>query len=199
MKNEKTIFKIAEKNEGYLETKEVVDKNIRKEVLSKLVEKGLLERVDRGLYITSETIPDEYYLIQKKCKQGIFSHETALYFWGLSDRIPGKYHITVPSGYNVSHITSKYSNVAFHYIKPELLKMGKTTKETPFGQLVYVYDCERTICDILKNKNNMDRQIFSDAIKLYFSKKNIDLRKLSKYAKNLRVEEKLRIYTEILL
>jgi predicted transcriptional regulator of viral defense system len=198
MKNENRVLEITRKN-GQIETKEVVNKNIRKEVLSKLIEKGLLERVDRGLYITSESIPDEYSIIQKKCRQGIFSHETALYFWDLSDRVPGDYHLTVPSGYNVSHITAKYSNIVFHYIKPEFLNLGITSKKTPFGQKVNVYDRERTICDIVKNKSNMDTQIFSDAMKRYFKNKKIDLRKLYKYAEVLGVEEKLRIYAEVLL
>jgi predicted transcriptional regulator of viral defense system len=198
MKNENRVLEITRKN-GQIETKEVVENNIRKEVLSKLTRKGLLERVDRGLYITSESVPDDYSIIQKKCRQGIFSHETALYFWDLSDRVPGGYHLTVPSGYNVSHITVKYSNIVFHYIKPELLNLGITNKKTPFGQIVNVYDRERTICDILKNKNNMDTQLFSDAMKRYFKSKKNDLRKLYKYAKKLRVEEKLRIYAEVLL
>ena len=39
----------------------------------------------------------------------IFSYATALYFHGLSDRIPNTIHITLPHGYNATHIKKKHT------------------------------------------------------------------------------------------
>ena len=40
------------------------------------------------------------YLLQRKYGRGIYSHDTALYLLGYSDRIPAKYTMTFPKGYN---------------------------------------------------------------------------------------------------
>ena len=46
---------------------------------------------------------------------------------------------------------------------------------------------ERTICDILRDRNNQDPAIVNDALKRYVRKKEKDLNKLMKYAKELRL------------
>lgn len=199
MNEEKRILEIIRKNNGFLETKEVVKNKIRKEALKKLLDEKKLERVSRGVYIIPEIFPDEYKLLQLKCRKGIYSYGTALYFWDLSDRVPAVYHLTVAQGYNSKHITKEYDNVVFHYVKPEILALGLTEKQSPFGQTVRVYNPERTICDLLKNKDKIDIQIFSDAINFYFRRKERNIIDLSKYAKILGVEEKLRLYTEVLI
>ena len=60
-----------------------------------------------------------------------------------------------------------------------------------------LYDKERCICDFIKDKNKVDVQIYTQAIKDYF-KGNVDIGKLLKYSKILKLEEKVRTYTEIL-
>lgn len=193
------VLMLARKNGGYLRTEDVVRNNIRREVLKQAVQQGRLERVARGIYLIPEVIPDEYKLLQLRCRQGIFSYSTALFLWQLSSTIPEKFDITVPQGYNAEHITRDNQKVVFHYVKPEILELGLTDKVSPFGQKVRVYDRERTICDLLKDKHKIDVQIFSDAMSSYFRSREVNLRRLSKYARALHVEEILRLYTEVLL
>lgn len=64
---------------------------------------------------------------------------------------------------------------------------------------IKVYDKERTICDIVKNRNNMDMEIFSKALKNYVKSSNKNLRKLMKYAKELKIEKKMKEYMEMIL
>lgn len=63
---------------------------------------------------------------------------------------------------------------------------------------VRCYDLERTICDIVKEKDKMDPQIFSDAMNQYFDNKKINSRLLMKYAKALKVEDEIIKYIEVL-
>ena len=58
---------------------------------------------------------------------------------------------------------------------------------------------ERTICDILRDRNNQDPAVVNDSIKRYLNKKDKDLNKLMKYAGLLRVENVIRPYLEVLL
>ena len=62
-----------------------------------------------------------------------------------------------------------------------------------------MYDKERTILDIIKDKDRIDTQVFSEAIKSYFTGKEKNLLKLSKYAVKMNMEQALKLYTEVLL
>jgi hypothetical protein len=85
------------------------------------------------------------------------------------------------------------------YSKRELYDLGVITMDSPAGFPVKVYDKERTICDIVRDKPNMDLQVFVGALKGYVGRKDKDLSKLMEYAKALRVDSKIRDYMEVLL
>ena len=74
-----------------------------------------------------------------------------------------------------------------------------TTMQTPFGHSVPVYDMERTICDLLRSRKNVEMQVFQDALKQYAKRKDKNLRMLMKYAAMFHVENILRPYLEVLL
>jgi hypothetical protein len=80
-----------------------------------------------------------------------------------------------------------------------LYLLGKITKETSFKHEVRTYDIERTICDILRDRNNQDPNVVNEAIKRYLHRKEKNLNKLMKYAKLLRIEKVLRPYLEVII
>lgn len=197
MTNADKIMKIIQKNNGYLNTKQIKQANINTMELTRLVKKNKLERVTRGYYVVANSFYDDYYKYQLKSKNCIFSHTTALYLYDLSDRTPLYFDVTVPIGYNGS--LSKDKNIRLHYVKRNNLTLGLTTIKSPFGAKIKVYDLERTICDIIKNRNNMDKEIFAKALKRYSTSKEKDLYKLIKYAQKLNIEKKVIEYMEVLL
>ena len=191
------ILKLTNKNNGYITTKEVVENGINKTFLTNMVRNGKLIRISKGYYGLPDYIEDEYYKIASKSKNARFSLATALYLHNLSDRIPLVYNITLPYGY--SGILQKEKNVVITSVKREILDLGMIEMTSPFGMKIKVYDVERTICDIIKNKNKMDAEIFSKALKEYAKSKNKNLSKLTKYAKSLNIEKKVSEYMEVLL
>ena len=197
MTNADKIMKIANENNGYITTKQVRDANIKTIELTRLVEQNKLERITRGYYAITNSFCDDYYKYQLKSKNCIFSHSTALYFYDLSDRTPLYFDMTVPVGYNGS--LSKDKNVVLHYVKKENIELGLVEIESPFGMKLRCYDRERTICDIIKYKNHMDKEIFVKALKRYSNSKQKDLVKLMRYTKKLNIEKKVIEYMEILL
>lgn len=191
------ILKIVEKNNGYVTTKEIVKNGINKTFLTNMVKNGTLVRISRGYYGLPNYIEDEYYKIASKSKNARFSMATALYLHNLSDRTPLVYNVTLPFGY--SGVLQKEKNVILNFVKRELLDLGAIEMTSPFGMKIQVYDVERTICDIIKNKNKMDAEIFSKALKDYAKSRNKNLSKLTKYAKAMNIEKKVSEYMEVLL
>lgn len=191
------ILKIIEKNNGYVTTREVVENGINKIFLTNMVRNGKLVRISRGYYGLPNYIEDDYYKLASKSKNARYSMATALYLHNLSDRTPLVYNITLPFGYNGA--LQKEKNVVLNFVNRKILDLGMIEMTSPFGMKIKVYDIERTICDIIKNKNKMDAEIFSKALKEYARSKNKNLTKLTKYAKTMNIENKVREYMEVLL
>ena len=87
------------------------------------------------------------------------------------------YNVTLPFGY--SGALQKEKNVILNFVKRDILDLGAIEMESPFGIKIKVYDVERTICDIIKNKNKIDAEIFSNALKDYAKSKSKNLSKLA--------------------
>ena len=196
MNDEEKVLELIKKNNGTIKTSDIVSQNINKMSLVRLVKKGLIERIERGLYIDSSKMEDSYFIFQYKCPKAIFSHETALYFHDLSDRTPIELMVTVPSGYNSRLL--KNAKYRFSYIKEDLYELGKTTITTQYGNDIYCYDIERTICDIIKDKNKIEKYQFKDALKRYTELKVKDIAKLYKYAEKFNIKDEVKKYIEVL-
>ena len=170
---------------------------IPNEGLRILVSRGLLERVSHGVYISPEAFFDKMYVMQKRLSKIIYSHETALFLHDLTDRDPIQYAATVPTGYEVKRL--KEENVKVFYIKGELHELGATTMATVFGNNVFTYNPERTICDCVRSRNQMDISVVTEAIKLYTKLQNKDLNLLMSMAEKFKIASIIRNYLEVLL
>lgn len=186
------------REDGYLYTKDVTSAGIRREQLRNYMDEGSLIRESRGIYSFADSINDEFVLLQRRCKKGIFSYGTALYFHGLSDRFPQMVSMTVPKTYNVFYLKEELFHVEFHRIKPSLWSVGIIEMLSPQGGKIAVYDKERCICDVIRNRKQTDPQIFSHAVKRYFASKDHDSIRLMEYANTFHIAEKVQEYMEIL-
>ncbi len=197
MTNAERILEILKKNNGVITTSEVTASGISRGSLKHLVDTGVLERASRGVYQLADVWDDEMYHLQVRYKKGIFSGETALYLHDLTDRTPSRFQMTFPNGYNLTNV--KKENIRCNRVIKKLYDMGVVEIKTPAGNIVRTYNMERTLCDILRTQSNADIQIVSDAFKRYARRNDKNIPLLSKYAKELRVETKLRSYLEVLL
>lgn len=188
---------IAREQGGIIEAKIAAQRGISKAMLYKLCKEDKIHRVVKGQYILPGDIEDELLSISKRSTQIIFSHETALFLHGISDRVPFEHTVTAPSGCIPS--TAIQADCKVYYIKPELFKLGLSEQKTTAGNFVPCYDLERTICDVVRSRNKLGTETFLAALKLYAANPKKDLNKLNTYAKQMRVANILRRYLEVLL
>ena len=181
---------VSERN-GYLQTADVLANSISKHTLADYVKKKRMERVAHGVYMSEDAWPDDYYLLYMRNKKIIFSFESALYLYGE----PSKTTVTVPEGYNSTHLSRQGIKV----IHTKWHELGADLIQTNFGNTVPVYDRERTICDIIRNKKNVEIQTFQTAMKEYMRSAGKRLDNLMRYAKALGIESEVRTYTEVML
>lgn len=187
---------INKSTSGILSIKEIYSENISREIINKFLENGKLTRFGRGLYTINSAWEDDFFSLQQKYSKGIYSHDTALYLLGYSDRTPSIYTMTFPKGYNCLSI--KQENIKLVRVIPENYDLGIIEIQSPSNNPIRIYNLERTLCDILRGKGS-DIQIVNAAMKKYANskEKNIDL--LMQYAEQLKVKDKVLRYMEVLL
>jgi len=195
-KNE-LVMELIKKHNGFITSSEADLEGINNKLLQRMQQSGEIERVAHGVYMDPNQMVDEYMLTQYRCEKGIFSHETALYFHDLTDRTPFQLMLTIPSGYNTRLLKEK-TKFKFFYITGKLHSLGRITIKTSFGNQIYVYDKERTICDCLKKKNQLDIDLVNEAVKRYMKTPGTDYAKLLKYAEFFNIKDLVRKYMEVL-
>lgn len=184
-----TIEKLLVENNGILKTADVVAAGISREYFYQYVKKTGLERAAHGVYISPDAWPDEMYLLQAQFPKAVFSHEAALYLHDLAEKEPIPFSVTVPASYNSGGLVKK--GVKAYYVKKEWYGMGICEIQTPGGHLVKAYDMERTICDILRKRSDMDIAVFNYAVKEYMKRRDKRISVLSRYAVALHIEKQM--------
>lgn len=193
MTNEEKIIKLLNEKNGYITTEDIIKLNISKPSINIYVKKGIIEKVSRGLYIDSNIIKDEYYILQRKYSSAIFSYNTALHILNLTNRAPMKLDITVPrnkkvrGNYNIHRVSNKYYGI------------GITEVISPYGNVIKVYNAERCICDMLRNEDEFDIELKNRILNYYFNSKDKDIDKLLEYAKVFKVYDKVITLVEYIL
>lgn len=188
---------ILMQNGGMITTAQANEVGISNERMRLFVKSGDLERVAFGIYVLPDEFVDKMYISQLRRPKIIYSHETALFLHDLTDRDPINYTVTVPTGYNATKL--KEDGFTVFTIKRELHEIGVTKLTTMFGNSVIAYGLERTICDCLRSRNQLDIAIVTDAIKRYTFRKDKNLNTLMQMAEMFQVVKPLRSYMEVLL
>lgn len=183
------VKKLLKQNNGIITTKQIEEIGISRVHIKQFIENGIIERVKKGIYISSDMLEDEFYIFQLKNKNAIFSYNTAMYLFRATERTPDKIDVTVYSGYNVQRFPNK---MRVHYVKKDLLDLGVVMINSPSGFKVKAYNMERTICDILKDRNTgIDKEQTNKFIRNMIMHNQVDVNKIWIYAKKLKCEKKL--------
>lgn len=182
------ILGLIKANGGYITSKQLTDLGIHRMYLNIMLGKNMIEKVTRGVYIEKSSIEDCYYTLQLRYPKIIFSQFTALYFYGLTEIYPSKFDITVEYNYHVDELDKKHSVTR---CKKEIIELGLTRIQTPYGHNVRVYDRERCICDLIKNKNKLDIEQVKKSVKMYVKDDSKNLKKLSEYSNKMKINDEV--------
>lgn len=188
---------IAAANNGFITASAAFADGVQSRELAAAVSRGELVRVERGLYCTQGTWEDEYVAAQYRFARGVFSHDTALYLLGLSDSTPEVLTMSFPRGYNPS--SAKRAGISTKSSPEGLHELGVIEAETPYGNVVRIYNAERTLCDMLRGTASPDLQLLSPAMRAYLSSQRRNISELQILAEELGVSRKIRRYLEVLL
>lgn len=197
MSKKEILDKMLDEHGGILLTCDVIRAGISKTYFMEYAKRIGLEQAAMGIYLSTDAWADYFYLLQARYPKVIFSHETALYLLGLAEREPLQFTVTAKAGYHAKSMDGQ--DIKVYRIKGELLELGVIEAKSPAGHMVRVYNGERTICDLLRSRRNIEIQDLQNALKGYVRKKEKNIPQLMRYAKEFHVEKLLRQYLEVLL
>ncbi len=191
--NKDNLINFLKSHNGYIATRELEQIGFSKMQIPKLIDEGMIRKVAHGLYIDNNLIEDEFYILQKRFSQIVFSYNTACYLLNLSDRAPYELDITTIKDNKVR------TKVNVHYVSKEKFDIGIIDITSPYGNPIKIYNAERCICDLLKNSNSIDMELYNKIINNYFKKKDKDLQTLEDYTKIFKVHKKFQHILEVLI
>lgn len=141
--------------------KECIEKFGNNYQLTRAIAEESIYRVEAGVYST-ERYSSELEVIVKKYPNAILTGEYAFYYHGLTEVIPEKYHIATKAK-AAKLIDARIEQI---YIKDKLLQLGVIERDID-GVNVRIYDKERMLIELLRNKNSMPYDLYKEIINSY--------------------------------
>lgn len=192
MNNEAKIQQFLDNNRGYISTSDFLDLSISKPMIKKYIDKGLIRKVAHGLYIDSNLLIDEEYVLQRRYPKAVFSYKTSLSLLGFIKELPKQLEITIN---NKKRVLGDYK---VHYVSDKYYDIGIIEIKNMFGNPIKIYNAERCICDMLKS-NDFDLELQNSILHDYFKSKEKDVDKLLEYSKIFNVYEKVNTLVEFVV
>ena len=197
MKISDKITGILERQGGVITSRQITAAGVHRQTTSLYVKAGLLERVASGVFVTPDGVVDDLFVLSMKASYGVLSHGSALFLNGVTDRTPFEATMTIAN--NRVLTPSLRKAVKCFYCAPAMIDLGRVLRKTPMGNEVVTYDCERTVCDLIRSRDRLDDELVLDGLRQYAAKKDKNVARLGEYAKALGVLEDVRRTMEVVL
>lgn len=191
------ISELMDKNNGFLQTDAVTKANIPRVYIKEMEKRGELYKAERGIYLKVGTVDDELYRTIMKYKGVIFSHGTAMKLHGMLKDYEAQPTVTVKTGINPTKLKQRGYKV--FTIKDDLMDVGAIMMETPQGNTVKTYTIERTVCDIVRSRNQLGDNLLALTLNEYFTKEDRDEEKLMEMAEIFHICNIIEDYKRVLI
>jgi len=195
-KRPKEIFR---KHGGQLRMNEAIKHGITRYMLYSLRDKGIIERVSRGIYRLVELPPisnPDLVTVSLRFPNTVICLVSALAWHDITTQIPHAVSVALPKHSRIPSLD--YPPIQVHKFSKEAYRSG-IEEHLIDGVPVKVYNPEKTLADCFKFRNKIGMDVVLEALKLYKARKKFDLGKLLKYARVCRVEKVMRPYLEATL
>jgi len=168
-------------------TRDAARVGVNSATLGYYAKSGELERIDRGIYrsvhapIIENFRWEDLIVAAQKVKGGVICLTSALAFYELTEEIPRQHWIAIENK------TRHRADPSTKIVRMRNLTLGKTEEEID-KITVSIFDRERTIVDSFRY---LSRETAIKSLKMAMGQKGtkkIDLEKIRKYAKLLRVK-----------
>ena len=186
-------------NHGYSSTGDISTAGIDRRILRDLINENTIEKIKRGLYRWKDAkfdIEEELINVSKIIPHGVICLESALAYYKLTTYTPGEYTIAVRRNYNIK--LPDYPPIRLYYFSDKYYIDG-VEKIDIDGNIIKIYNIEKTICDCLRYEDKISKDIIIESIKEYVKRRDKNIFKLINYAAKAKVKDAVQKYIEVLI
>lgn len=142
---------------------ELTEKGIYKSdvEIKNALKKDKIYKIEYGLY-SDKKVNSKLEIISKKYDKYIFNSDSAFFYWGLTDNIPEKYYFATKRGSQ----KIKDDNIVQTYMDDKYFDIGDTFIN--YNNIkIRVYDKERMLIELVRNKNNIQYDMYKEIVNNY--------------------------------
>ncbi len=192
------LLRVA-KTKGLVRARDLADHGIPRQYLSIACERGLLERLDRGLYAFPGAVQTEHRSLVEVCKlvpHGVICLLSALQFHGMTTQSPFEVWLAIGESKETPRISLVQLRIARFSTKS--LKAGVESHDVDGAEL-RVFSAAKTVADCFKYRNKIGVDVAAEALRDYLRQRKGPIDDLMKSARVCRVERVMDPYLEALL
>jgi predicted transcriptional regulator of viral defense system len=185
-------LRVQPDHSGVVHASELRELGIHHQILRRAVDRGLLMKVDRGVYLASGRPLDLKHRIMLACKRvphGIVCLETALRFHGIVHSNSDVIWMAIDRKARKPSV----KGFPFRFVRfsGDALTQGVVNTRID-GVPVRIYSVAKTIADALKYRNKIGVEIAMHSLRETLQQKTCSRERLCHFAKICRVEKLLR-------
>lgn len=186
---------IADKYTGYVETAELLNEGFTNRQIMEFAANGMLEKVCHGVYWFScadYCKPRDFKALEifRSDSRAVVCADSACFYQGLIDVEPPIVSVAT-SRSDRSKFAMNFP-VARHYFSENNFMEHQKMVDTAFGRYA-VYDIERSVCDCIRFRKEIDDDIFCLVIESYRQQEQ-PIRRIQAYAEKLRMMNQVKRY-----
>ena len=184
---------------GVLRMNEALQAGIHRRMLYSMLEAGLIEQLNRGLYRLSDLPPlgnPDLVSVALKVPSGVICLISALAYHEITTQIPHEVYVALERGMEAPKLD--HPPLRIFWFSGQAFTLGIQTHKID-GIPLPIYSPGKTIADCFKYRNKIGLDTAIEALKLYRGKKRFKADDLMKFARACRVEKIIRPYLEALL
>jgi predicted transcriptional regulator of viral defense system len=192
------VLKLARRRQG-VTARELAAAGIHRQVMSRLVAAGEVERIARGIYRISEQPITEHHglaVAAAAVPHGIICLLSALQFHGIGTQLP--FQIWMAVDRRARRPALKYPPLRVVRYSGKALTEGIESHRLE-GRPVRIYGVAKTLADCFKYRNKIGLDIALEALREAWRMRRFTMAELERYAEICRVQRVMRPYLEALV
>lgn len=180
-------------------TKELKEKGFSQYKVSKLVDEGMLIKLNKRYYENAEYSGEEsdFYYTEAYAPKGVICLLSAASYYHLTTFIPEVVDVAIPRKAKISTIPEQ-PQLNIHYYTDARHELGITTVREGKNEF-QIYDIEKTVVDIVFYKEKVGIKETKEVLVTYLQRKERNLDRLLKYAGLMKCDKTMRQYLEVLV
>jgi predicted transcriptional regulator of viral defense system len=195
--NRHKTLKLARRSRG-VTPRELTDAGIHRQVLTRLVSEGQIERIARGVYRLADQPITEHHglaIAAAAVPQGVICLLSALQYHGLGTQLPSEVWIALDR--RAWRPKLAYPPLRVVRFTGAALTQG-IQSHTIEGREVRVYSVAKTLADCFKYRNKIGLDVALEALRDAWRGRRFTMEELDRQAAICRVQRVMRPYLEVL-